>query len=108
MRASGAGFAVVGYVAMNDGPQRIPDAVNRNDLASLGEHVLALRASEVVLALDERRNAVPLAVLLRVKTTGVHVNEISTFLERETGRVDLDSVRQCAAIYRHVIEAFCG
>jgi sugar transferase (PEP-CTERM system associated) len=29
---------------------------------------------------------------LRVKTTGVHVNEISTFLERETGRVDLDSV----------------
>ena len=95
----GAGFMVVGYVAMNDGPQRIADAVNRDDIASLGEHVLALRASEVVLALDERRNAVPLADLLRVKTTGVHVNEISTFLERETGRVDLDSVRPSWLIF---------
>jgi sugar transferase (PEP-CTERM system associated) len=95
----GAGFMVVGYVAMNDGPQRIAEAVNRDDIASLGEHVLALRASEVVLALDERRNAVPLADLLRVKTTGVHVNEISTFLERETGRVDLDSVRPSWLIF---------
>jgi sugar transferase (PEP-CTERM system associated) len=42
-----------------------------------------------VLALQERRNALPLADLLRIKTTGVHVNELSTFLERETGRVDL-------------------
>ena len=48
-----------------------------------------LNASEVVLALEERRNALPLKDLLRIKTTGVHVNEISTFLERETGRVDL-------------------
>jgi sugar transferase (PEP-CTERM system associated) len=85
-------FLVVGYVAMNDGPRRIAEAVGRDEIESLGDHVIAMRANEVVLALDERRNAVPLADLLRVKTTGVHVNEISTFLERETGRVDLDSV----------------
>jgi sugar transferase (PEP-CTERM system associated) len=92
-------FQVIGYVAMNDGPQRIAEAINRDDIESIGDHVIALRANEVVLALDERRNAIPLADLLRVKTTGVHVNEISTFLERETGRVDLDSVNPSWLIF---------
>ena len=37
--------------------------------------------------------------LLRIKTTGVHVNDISTFLERETGRVDLQSVNPSWLIF---------
>jgi sugar transferase (PEP-CTERM system associated) len=37
--------------------------------------------------------------LLRVKTTGVQVCEISTFLERETGRVDLQSVNPSWLIF---------
>jgi sugar transferase (PEP-CTERM system associated) len=37
--------------------------------------------------------------LLRIKTTGVHVNDISSFLERETGRVDLDSVNPSWLIF---------
>jgi len=95
----GSGFTIVGHVAMNDGPIRVAEAINRNEIASLGEHVVQLNASEVVLALDERRNALPLADLVRIKTTGVHVNEISTFLERETGRVDLDSVNPSWLIF---------
>ncbi|MBC7047236.1 sugar transferase, partial [Salmonella enterica subsp. enterica serovar Heidelberg] len=66
---------------------------------NLADHVVVLNASEVVLALEERRNALPLKDLLRIKTTGVHVNEISTFLERETGRVDLDSVNPSWLIF---------
>jgi lipopolysaccharide/colanic/teichoic acid biosynthesis glycosyltransferase len=50
-------------------------------------------------ALEERRNAVPMADLLRIKTTGVHVNDLSTFLERETGRVDLDTVNPSWLIF---------
>jgi len=64
-------------------------SIHRDAIESLSDHVVNLKASEVVLALQERRNALPLADLLRIKTTGVHVNELSTFLERETGRVDL-------------------
>jgi sugar transferase (PEP-CTERM system associated) len=37
--------------------------------------------------------------LLRIKTTGVHVNDLSTFLERETGRVDLDTVNPSWLIF---------
>jgi sugar transferase (PEP-CTERM system associated) len=91
-KESGAGFSVVGYVTMTEAVPVVPTAIHRNAIDSLADHVMLLNASEVVLALEERRNALPLADLLRVKTTGVHVNEISSFLERETGRVDLATV----------------
>ena len=95
----GTGFAVVGYVGMNDGPVAVTGAVNRADIPHLPDHLLALGASEVVLALEERRNALPLADLLRIKTTGVAVYDLSTFLERETGRVDLDSLNPSWLIF---------
>ena len=95
----GSGFLIVGYIAMNDGPQVIQEAINRSAIYNLADFVVRLGASEVVLALQERRNALPLSDLLRIKTTGVHVNEISTFLERETGRVDLDSVNPSWLIF---------
>ncbi|MEA3044774.1 MAG: hypothetical protein QOH47_2612 [Sphingomonadales bacterium] len=96
---NGAGFAVVGYIGMNDGPSAVAGAVNRAGLASLPDHLLRLGASEVVLALEERRNALPLNDLLRIKTTGVQVHDFSSFLERETGRVDLDSLNPSWLIF---------
>ncbi|WP_423604655.1 TIGR03013 family XrtA/PEP-CTERM system glycosyltransferase [Sphingomonas sp. MS122] len=95
----GAGFVVVGYVAMSEPNRTIPEAIARDAIYNLADHVVLLNASEVVLALEERRNALPLKDLLRIKTTGVHVNEISTFLERETGRVDLQSVNPSWLIF---------
>lgn len=86
------GFIIAGYVAMNEGKSLIDSAIRRQDIADLPQHVINLEVSEVVLALEERRNALPVADLLTIKTTGVHVNDLSSFLERETGRVDLDSV----------------
>jgi len=84
---------------MNDGPSAVEGAVNRAAIESLPRHLERIGASEVVLALEERRNALPLADLLRVKTTGVEVNDFSTFLERETGRVDLDSLNPSWLIF---------
>jgi sugar transferase (PEP-CTERM system associated) len=95
----GAGMAVVGFVAMNDGPTAVGGATNRADIPSLPHHLLALGATEVVLALEERRNALPLNDLLRIKTTGVEVHDFSSFLERETGRVDLDSLNPSWLIF---------
>ena len=95
----GAGFVVVGYISMSEPARIIPEAIARDAIYNLADHVVLLNASEVVLALEERRNALPLKDLLRIKTTGVHVNEISTFLERETGRVDLQSVNPSWLIF---------
>ncbi len=95
----GAGFQVVGFVGMNDGASAVTDPVNRDDIANLPDHLLSLNATEVVLALEERRNALPLNDLLRIKTTGVSIHDFSSFLERETGRVDLDSLNPSWLIF---------
>ena len=95
----GSGFIVVGYIAMNENKQMIPEAIKRDAIYNLADFVVKMGASEVVLALEERRNAIPLDDLLRIKTTGVHVNELSSFFERETGRVDLDSVNPSWLIF---------
>ncbi|OHD02086.1 MAG: sugar transferase [Sphingopyxis sp. RIFCSPHIGHO2_01_FULL_65_24] len=95
----GSGLTITGYVAMADGETAIADAVPRGDVANLADHAVALGAGEVVLAMEERRGSLPLADLLRVKTTGVHVNDIASFLERETGRVDLATTNPSFLIF---------
>jgi len=37
-----------------------------------------------------------------MKTAGVHINDVSSFVERETGRVDLDSVNPSGYLLRRV------
>ena len=94
-----SGFAIVGYIAMNEGDARVEEAIPRSALHDLNRFVENLGVSEVVLALEERRNALPLKDLLRIKTAGVHVNDFSSFMERETGRVDLDTVNPSWLIF---------
>jgi sugar transferase (PEP-CTERM system associated) len=94
-----SGFAVVGYIAMNAGQPALEHAVPRGAIADLSRHVRDLGVTEVVLALEERRNALPLKDLLRIKTAGVHVNDFSSFIERETGRVDLDTLNPSWLIF---------
>jgi len=94
-----SGFAVVGYISMADSQPQVAEAIARSAIKDLSAHVANLGATEVVLALEERRNALPLKDLVRVKTTGVHVNEFSSFLERETGRVDLDTLNPSWLIF---------
>lgn len=94
-----SGFAIVGYIGMNEAQPVVEEAIARTAIHNLARFVDNLGVSEVVLALEERRNALPLADLLRIKTTGVHVNEFSSFLERETGRVDLDTLNPSWLIF---------
>ncbi len=94
-----SGFVIVGYVAMNEGAPIVGEAIDRHAIHNLTRFVENLGASEVVLALEERRNALPLGDLLRIKTTGVHVNDFSSFLERETGRVDLETLNPSWLIF---------
>jgi len=93
------GFAIVSYIAMGEPERAVEEAIPREAIHDLGRFVENLGVSEVVLALQERRNSLPLNDLLRIKTKGVHVNDFSSFLERETGRVDLDTVNPSWLIF---------
>jgi len=94
-----SGFVIAGCVNMGDSPPVIEGAVPRESIEDLGRYVERIGASEVVLALQERRNSLPLKDLLKVKTKGVHVNDFSSFIERETGRVDLDTLNPSWLIF---------
>ncbi len=94
-----SGFTNVAFIKMADGASVVAEAIPRAAIHDLGAFVDKMRVSEVVLALEERRNALPLKDLLRIKTMGVHVNDFSSFMERETGRVDLDSVNPSWLIF---------
>lgn len=93
------GFAIVAYVAMSEDNRIVEEAIPRAAIHDLGRFVENLGVSEVVLALQERRNALPLKDLLRIKTKGVHVNDFSSFIERETGRVDLETINPSWLIF---------
>ena len=94
-----SGFVIVSYIGMSESAPLIDEAIARSAVNNLTRFVENLGVSEVVLAIEERRNALPLKDLLRIKTAGVHVNDFSTFLERETGRVDLDTVNPSWLIF---------
>ena len=94
-----SGFAIVSYISMGEADRVVEEAIARDAIHDLGRFVENLGVSEVVLALQERRNSLPLNDLLRIKTKGVHVNDFSSFLERETGRVDLDTVNPSWLIF---------
>src|SRR3546814_14738791 len=69
VRSPGSGLEMVGFVAMSANEKTVAGAIPRETIANLSDHVVMLRAGEVVLALEERRNALTLNDLLRVKTT---------------------------------------
>ena len=94
-----AGFHIAAFIDMRDAPVAVPSATERVDIPDLARFIDRMQAGEVVLALQERRNALPLQDLLRVKTGGVQVTDFSSFLERETGRVDLDTLNPSWLIF---------
>ena len=84
------GFRLVGFVHPNGTPLAV-DAklvVGRN--TGLCEIVRRHEVDEVVVAVDDRRNGLPIQELLDCKLRGTAVTDALSFFERETGRVNVD------------------
>lgn len=64
-----------------------------------------LEAAEIVVALDDMSNW-PMENLLASKLAGIRVTDYSAFIERETGRVDLDWLDIRSLIYSNGFQAF--
>jgi len=91
-RSDRRGFVIVGYVtAEGDELSALRD---HEHLVRPGQDLLtfcqARRIDEIVVAMDDRRRRFPMDQLLECRLEGVEVNELVTFLERETGKVRLD------------------
>jgi len=89
-RSDQRGFVVAGFVKRTGENLSVPEP--RILTADYG--LLALcrthQVDEIVVAMDDRRRAFPSHELLECRIAGVSVTDVTTFLERETGRVRLD------------------
>jgi sugar transferase (PEP-CTERM system associated) len=61
--------------------------------------------SEIVVAVQERRGMMPIAELMDCKLSGIPIYDFMTFMERETGRCDLNALRPSWFIFA---EGFTG
>lgn len=88
----------VGFVATGTGRVAIEESrlLEKRPLPELtNEH----QVDEIVIALDEQRKQLPSLELLRCRLLGVSVINISTFLEREEGHVELDTLHPSWMIF---------
>ena len=83
------GFRVLGYVPTEgDRAEVSPDLCLRPP-EDLREFVLANDVDEVIVAMDDRRRGLPVEQLLNCRLAGVPVTDVLTFVERESGKVEL-------------------
>jgi len=91
-RADRRGFRIVGTIPAPGDTLR----GNRADLLETGVSICdtaeAENADEIVIAMDDRRGNLPIRELLDCKMRGIEVLDLLEFLERETGKIQVDLV----------------
>jgi len=86
------GLRIVGFLPVGGDELCVP-AERRLDIqGGIPDWVSANRIHEIVVAADERRGTLDMDELLRCRSRGAVISELQAFYERETGRVNLDSL----------------
>ncbi|MCC7410627.1 MAG: TIGR03013 family PEP-CTERM/XrtA system glycosyltransferase [Gammaproteobacteria bacterium] len=91
-RSDRKGIDLVGFVHTGKGTVQIPESKLIAIDASLVDLVKRYAIDEIVVALDDRRNNVPVNDILECKMRGVEILEDTTFYERQLGKIRLDSL----------------
>jgi sugar transferase (PEP-CTERM system associated) len=106
------GFEVVGFLKVN-GEKGVKDRqrVIRFDRPLL-EIARTYDVDELVVAVDDRRNKLPLEQILDCRMSGIKVSDLPTFYERETGKIMLETASASWLIFndgfhRGPIWGFC-
>jgi sugar transferase (PEP-CTERM system associated) len=88
-RSDRRGFSVMGYVPHTGEAVAVPQEhlVNRN----LPLHAIVLREQidEIVVGVDDRRGNLPMDELLECRQMGITITDLTSFFERESGRLQL-------------------
>jgi sugar transferase (PEP-CTERM system associated) len=89
-RADRRAFRIVGHVPLENELTIIPEGQTVLRTRTLTELAAQHDIDEIVVAMDDRRQNFPSRELLVCRQAGVEVTEMITFLERQTGRVQLE------------------
>jgi|tagenome__1003787_1003787.scaffolds.fasta_scaffold20845334_2 sugar transferase (PEP-CTERM system associated) len=84
-----ANFIVLGFAPVEPCSTCVAEdrVVRANDLLSLSE---ALRADEIVVALEHPELSLPRETLLQFRLRGIRILDTATFFEREFGQLEID------------------
>ena len=94
-----AGFHVVGYLSINSTHPAIDPRKLIGEMNSLESLVCKRRIEEIVVGIRDRRGALPIKDILKCKLAGVSVVDLPTFFERETGRIELETLNPSWLIF---------
>ena len=98
-RSDQRGFRIVGYVrAPGDGADVPGGRVLHSD-GDLVRLALHHKVEQIVVAMDDRRAGFPAAQLLECRLRGIRVSELLSFLERESGRVNVELMYPSSLIF---------
>lgn len=92
-------FHCVGFVASDCEETLLGERVLSADGRSLLDLAQDEGASEIVVALKDRRSRLPIEELLSCRLQGIQVSHFATFMERETGRVELEALNPSWLIF---------
>ncbi len=94
------GINIVGFVSIGSDEQVVSSEkiVSVKD-TSLLDYVQSKEIDEIVVAFDDRRNNVPVDDILACKMRGIQVIDVSTFYERQLGKIKLDSLHPSNFIF---------
>ncbi|MDR6935577.1 TIGR03013 family XrtA/PEP-CTERM system glycosyltransferase [Luteibacter sp. 3190] len=88
-RSDRRGFCLLGYVQGPNETVAIPEALLVRSGSTLAELARRERLDEIVVGVDDRRGSLPMDDLLACRQLGVQITDLTTFVEREAGRVQL-------------------
>jgi sugar transferase (PEP-CTERM system associated) len=86
------GFVIVGFIAFPDEKRLVDKNLIISSTKHLNEIAEELEVDEIVIALDDKRKAMPLDDLLDCKMSGTTIMDMLGFYEREQGLISLDNV----------------
>jgi len=95
-------FFVIGYLPAGNssGPSHVPHDKLIGARGSLLALATKFSADEIIVAIRDRRGGgLKMDELLECKLEGIRVTDISSFFERETGHVQLDSLNPSWMVY---------
>jgi sugar transferase (PEP-CTERM system associated) len=89
-RSDTRGFRIVGFIATEGDEIAAPADRLIERPADLHRWAVENQLDEIVMAMDDRRRGFPVHELLECRLAGIEIQDLPTFLERETGKVRLD------------------
>ncbi len=86
------GFVIAGFFDLGEENSVVDEKLFIANTQSLTQIVADYQIDEIVLAIDDRRKAMPLKGLLDCKALGVQIMDLLSFYEREQGLIHLDDL----------------